>query len=180
MNQKEAKKILWAEWRNLCKKFPELNGVRFVWGRGIQKFGHCEYLKVWRRTNKEYRLANIGKMTVLITANQRSIDHAGIEKLKDTVRHEAAHALDVIERGYSDHDYIWKRWAVKTGAKPVACHSVKVPSKSGLAMYCRETGKVLKYIHRITPKVSTHIAIQEKAGRGIWACSCHGSKVLIK
>lgn len=41
-----------------------------------------------------------------------------VEYVVDTVKHEVAHVLDIMERGYSNHDDNWKRLAVKVGAKP--------------------------------------------------------------
>lgn len=44
---------------------------------------------------------------------------------KDTVLHEIAHALDLEERGYSNHDRHWKRKAIMVGARPKRCGTVK-------------------------------------------------------
>lgn len=40
--------------------------------------------------------------------------------IRDVVRHEFAHALDILDRGTSAHDRVWKEWCEATGAVPEA------------------------------------------------------------
>jgi len=43
-------------------------------------------------------------------------------QMRDTFLHEVAHLLDDLQRGRTNHDANWKRWARIVGARPEACH----------------------------------------------------------
>ena len=48
-----------------------------------------------------------------------------LAQVKDTILHEIAHALDVEERGFSNHDANWTRIAKSIGCNGERCYSSK-------------------------------------------------------
>lgn len=84
----------------LSKYVLDIKGWRFQWNNKKTAFGSCN------RRRKTIELSSF----LLPTLDEASI--------KDTILHELAHALDVNERGYSNHDKNWKRWAIAVGAVP--------------------------------------------------------------
>ena len=100
-------------------------GWRFVWGSRKRSFGVC------RGRAKTIELSTY----LLPTINDESAE--------DTIRHELAHALDIEERGTSDHSWKWKAWAIKVGADPTMTKShdheevvAELATKSRYFLYC--------------------------------------------
>ena len=70
----------------------------FVWDtRAVRRYGQCRY----------------GSKEIGVTKKLASINT--IEETKDVVLHEIAHALAGSGHG---HDYVWKGWCRKVGARP--------------------------------------------------------------
>jgi predicted SprT family Zn-dependent metalloprotease len=81
------------------------SGWDFIFDNRRRAFGGCQYLK-GRKKSGTIRLSKY----LLPTLSE--------DQVKDTILHEIAHALDVMDRGTSDHSYQWQRWAIKVGANP--------------------------------------------------------------
>jgi predicted SprT family Zn-dependent metalloprotease len=72
-------------------------GWRFCWDRSTKRFGECRH-----------GMREIGISRALAAANP-------IEVTEDTIRHEIAHVL--VGPGHR-HNEVWKRMAVRVGARP--------------------------------------------------------------
>lgn len=84
-------------------------GWTFAVDRARRRLGHCV-------------VGPSGEKRITVA---RFVAQAGGTLLDDTLRHEAAHALDWETRGRLAHDRIWRRWAVRCGAAPVATCPVR-------------------------------------------------------
>lgn len=79
-----------------------------VWdNRSARRFGCCRYV----RASKQITIKLTRQLWTALTPEDRL----------DTVRHEAAHAIDYRQRGMSDHGFQWKAIACRVGAKPNRC-----------------------------------------------------------
>ena len=108
---------------------------KFKWGRGKKQLGACHYL----HNSTEGRYISLSRSYVKLNSD---------ELIEDTIRHEIAHALDVMDRGYSDHSWRWKTKCRLTGANPSRLKSnVKAP-KAKYESTC-SCGKTYKR-HRIS------------------------------
>lgn len=70
--------------------------------------------------------------------------------IEDTIRHEIAHAIDYVTRGTSNHDRVWKAWAVKCGAAPNRCKDLRgtgIDLGYKAERYCPNCKKVNKRLH---------------------------------
>jgi predicted SprT family Zn-dependent metalloprotease len=108
--------MLLREWGCLS-----LKGWKFGWNNRKQALGLCRI--------REKRIELSAFLFDLVTEDE----------IKDTVKHELAHALDAEERGYSDHGPNWQRWAIRVGARPVRCS--KTPEDKMHEARKKETAK---------------------------------------
>jgi predicted SprT family Zn-dependent metalloprotease len=93
----------------------------FKWAKGKRVFGTCRYGR-----RKEIRLSKY-----LTELNDEA-------RVTNTILHEIAHALDFLERGYSNHDYNWIRIAKSIGCDGKRCYSGDevVKPKSKYVLVC--------------------------------------------
>ena len=98
------------EAKNLIFKWGlNSKGWEFSFCKSKSSFGYCKF--------KRNRLTGeISQKKICLS--QHLLPTINDESVIDTILHEIAHALDVEERGYSNHDSNWKKWAIKVGAKP--------------------------------------------------------------
>jgi|TARA_R110000851_G_scaffold63075_2_gene144394 predicted SprT family Zn-dependent metalloprotease len=123
-NLESLAKNLLEEWGLKSK------GWTFCWNSRKRSFGVCSP-----------RLKTIALSDYLLpTINNDSAE--------DTIRHELAHALDVEERGTSDHSWKWKQWAIKVGADPTRTKShdnteasEELASQSKYTLVCKKGHK---------------------------------------
>jgi predicted SprT family Zn-dependent metalloprotease len=54
----------------------------------------------------------------IIKISQKYMELCSWDIIEDTIRHEIAHAIDAKRRGYSKHDYVWKKVCLEVGADP--------------------------------------------------------------
>lgn len=87
------------------------NGWTFKFNSNKSSVGLC---RSHRRRNGRYVVAKTVELSEWWMMKQGLSE----EQIKDTVLHEVAHALDIEDRGTSDHSWRWKEWAVKVGANP--------------------------------------------------------------
>lgn len=107
---------LLALWIELKEEYPALAAWTFLINKNKRRFGVCRYKK----------------MTVEIS--EFLLDD--LEKAKETLRHEAAHAL----AGYSAaHGPVWKKKALELGCSPTACGSSTAQAPPKFLGTCTET-----------------------------------------
>lgn len=133
---KERKKLLeWLANELLNEWGLTAKGWQFIWGKKRQAFGTCKF-------NRRNNIKTIELSLFLLP----TIDD---NEAEDTIRHEIAHALDIEERGTSDHSWKWKAWAVRVGANPNRTGKTTnedaakaLAYKSKYRMECKKCGNV--------------------------------------
>ena len=89
-------------------KTLQATGWRFTFDRARTRLGCCSYTT-----------ASGGRVhRKVISLSRPFSERYGWDVMEDVMRHEIAHALDVDQRGYTDHGPRWKAWAVECGADP--------------------------------------------------------------
>jgi predicted SprT family Zn-dependent metalloprotease len=103
-----------------------------------------------------------------ITISSNYMELAPIELLEDTLRHEIAHFMDFMDRGYSDHSQRWKRCAIKVGANPnrVKDLPLEFKPKGKIEAHCERCGLV-GYRHRETKSMYYATYTHNKCGGNI-------------
>lgn len=80
-----------------------------------------------------------------------------LDKFKETVLHEWAHALDWEYDGRWGHGATWKRWMRTLGLPPERCYDSKIwlcqPKRTNFAIRNASIGKVVMYIDRLDPSL---------------------------
>jgi len=107
---------------------------KFVWDtRAVRRYGQCRY----------------GSKEIGITKKLADINTT--EETKDVVLHEIAHALAGREHG---HDYVWKSWCRKVGARPQRCYKAERNGgtvktlKGKYILVNKSTGQIYKTYYR--------------------------------
>jgi hypothetical protein len=90
--------------QHLRRSLSEL-GWTFRFDRARKRLGAC------RMSRGE------GGQKIISLSGFFTAEH-GWELMEDVARHEIAHALDFETRGRSNHDAVWRAWAVRCGADP--------------------------------------------------------------
>lgn len=91
--------------------FNELNtkytlGYHLIYSKTVHALGSC----------------NWGNRVIKISS--KYLETCSWAIIEDVVRHEIAHAIDAQRRGYSKHDYTWKRICLEVGADPTRTTAV--------------------------------------------------------
>ena len=170
-NQYQARQILLVEYAKLSDKYPILKDIELKWGTGLQTLGTCKYPKWILDLDQEERLTDSNTLSITVSTHPLVVEQAGIKQLKDTLRHEVAHALAILYDANASHDAGWRAWCLKVGAEPERCHNIQIKKPSQYTMICSNTGKELKQVRRITDYVKLHLDLQKK-GSGIYTCNC--------
>ncbi len=89
-------------------KTLQATGWRFAFDRARTRLGCCSYTAV--KGGRAQRK--------VISLSRPFSERYGWTVMEDVMRHEIAHALDVDQRGRTDHGDQWKRWAVECEADP--------------------------------------------------------------
>lgn len=100
-----------------------------------------------------------------ISLSKINVKKMSYKDVKDTILHEIAHAIDVEERGTSDHSHKWKVVAERIGADPRATHTKIENSKDDY-----------KYILECT--CGKWYGIHRKSSYSQYKCSC-GKKLKV-
>lgn len=87
-----------------------MQGWTFKWNRRRTAFGVCKWKPLGGQLFCKY--VELSEVLLKVTTDKEA---------EGTLRHEIAHALDVEERGTTDHGPNWQKWAIKVGAEPVRC-----------------------------------------------------------
>lgn len=140
------KSIAECEWRALCSKWVILKKWRLKYKTAPDKrlgFASCTI----RQHNSGTKY--LTKRTV--TLNEAWIQSLHQEQIIDTVRHEAAHAIDYEERYTSNHDEQWQKIAKMIGAEPTAKFYDHDGSQTPPFNYVavQQNGKVVKQFYTL-------------------------------
>ena len=120
--QHEALRI----WHALCVQHPELLNWRFRFNTNKRRHGVCKHSR-----------NEIGLSIYALPL--------GVDSVRNTIRHEAAHAL---VGGGHGHGPVWKHKARELGAAPQACTSKALETPPGRWKgVCPDCGEVF-YMHR--------------------------------
>lgn len=136
---------------------PSLRGrvvsLRALWAeelaRARELFPDRESLLTLRFTvsGRMTRAAGIARRTRPDTwhvslARFLEIDNVAEVEIRDTIRHELAHVLAGIEAG---HGPVWKGYARRIGARPVACvpRSVARYVRASVGLRCASCGRII-------------------------------------
>jgi predicted SprT family Zn-dependent metalloprotease len=89
--------------------------------------GNAEHRWVFKFDNARKRFGQCkwGRGQYIISLSKHLTLLNGIDQIRDTILHEIAHALDVEDRGYSNHDANWRQIALRIGCNGERCYSSK-------------------------------------------------------
>jgi predicted SprT family Zn-dependent metalloprotease len=84
----------------------------------------CENYWVFEFDNakKRFGMCKWGRRGYIISLSRHLTLLNNEKEVRDTILHEIAHALDVNERGYSNHDANWRRIALSIGCDGERCY----------------------------------------------------------
>jgi predicted SprT family Zn-dependent metalloprotease len=102
--------------RNIALKLMRSHGLTnytFKWDHAVRRFG-----------------CHNGRMKTISLSRPLTQHESNECRVKNTILHEIAHALDYEQRGYSNHDRIWKRTARSIGCSGERCSSMDGVDKS--------------------------------------------------
>ena len=85
------------------------NNWTFKFDNARKRFGCCKW--------------GGGLYTISLSKHLTSLNDES--QVRDTILHEIAHALDVNDRGYSNHDANWRQIALSIGCNGERCYSSK-------------------------------------------------------
>lgn len=115
-----------------------------------------EYKFTFSSRKNAYGVCNYRKKTISICMYLSA--HVENWKIKDTMLHEMAHAIDKGINGYSSgHGYNWKRICVQIGCEPTSSSregADQIKKSKYVLVYVKPDGsyEYLKPVHRITKK----------------------------
>tara|TARA_B100000287_G_C20536260_1_gene742867 strand:- start:144 stop:644 length:501 start_codon:yes stop_codon:yes gene_type:complete len=133
--------------RNMALKLMRKHGVSdytFKWDRAVRRFG-CH--------NGRLKTISLSRPLTQYEINE--------SRVKNTILHEIAHALDYKKRGYSNHDNTWRRIAVSIG-----CTGERCTSNSGV-----DKSRVMKWIAKC-PKCGRDVFYARKSKRELACGKC--------
>ena len=106
----------------------------FKFDNAKKRFGQCKW------GSGEYVISLSRHLTLL----------NGVDQVRDTILHEIAHALDVNDRGYSNHDANWRQIALRIGCNGERCYSSKevVQPESKYTVKCTNCNNEFKAMRK--------------------------------
>lgn len=118
-------------------------GWHFKFDRSVRRFGVCNYSRK------------------VISLSQHLTSLNDVEKVKDTILHEIAHAIAGHKAG---HGYAWQQVCIRIGAKPERCYSNEDTVTPSLAYkaVCGGCGKVHERAR--TPRTGRRISCRCQTG----------------
>lgn len=150
----QANKLYLEISAEIKKKYPILkdwdvkwNGrLRTVMGRAIRKSNGKHFIEM-------------SSHLVKINASIPNF----LDKFRETVLHEWAHALDwEFDKGWS-HGTSWKRWMRTLGLSPERCYDSSLwlcqPKNTNFAIRNASAGKVVMYTNHLTPSLFFEAAV---------------------
>ena len=121
------------------QKYPQLKDWHHVWNHRLTNaMGRCAIKK-----GKKY----IELSTRIVSLNQNIPQF--IDKIRDTIIHEWAHALEYEEKKVLSHSSTWRKWMMTLGRVPERCYDGKlwlmVPRGASHAIRNSTTGRIFRY-----------------------------------
>jgi predicted SprT family Zn-dependent metalloprotease len=121
------------------KDYPQLNNWSFRWNdRLTNAMGRC----VVKRGIKYIELSSR-----IVSLNIELPDF--LAKIRDTILHEWAHALEYEERKVLSHSPCWRKWMMKLGRPPERCYDgtlfTMIPRGATHVIRNSATGRIFKY-----------------------------------
>jgi hypothetical protein len=125
------------------KDYPQLNDWSFRWNdRLTNAMGRCV---VKLKLKQKY----IELSTRIVSLNIE-LPHF-LDKIRDTILHEWAHALEYEEKKVLSHSPTWKKWMLKLGRPPQRCYDgelyTMIPRGSTHVIRNSTTGRIYKYFN---------------------------------
>lgn len=124
-----------------------LENIRFKWSRMKKAYGCCHTIRIGGKYAIDY--ISLSKVLTPLSPD---------EKVKDTILHEIAHALDALRNNNVGHGHTWKRICREIGADPKASHYIPQVAEAKIANKLYKyaavcdcpyhQGKVLGHFHR--------------------------------
>ena len=97
---------------------------KFKWDNAKRRFGRCKSPFIREGMESHWRLNGDGRFWISLSKPLTELNSEA--EVRDTILHEIAHALDVEERGTSNHDKNWKRIAISIGCNGDRCYGDEV------------------------------------------------------
>ncbi len=121
------------------KDYPQLANWSFRWNdRLTNSMGRC----VLKRGAKYIELS-----TRIVSLNIDIPDF--LNKIRDTILHEWAHALEYEERKVLSHSPVWRKWMMKLGRPPERCYDgslyTMIPRGATHVIRNSANGRIYKY-----------------------------------
>tara|TARA_B100001094_G_scaffold305476_1_gene335341 strand:- start:553 stop:1053 length:501 start_codon:yes stop_codon:yes gene_type:complete len=107
----------------------KLEKARNIALRLMRQHGLSDYTFKWDRAVRRFGCHN-GRLKTLSLSRPMTEHENNEKRVINTILHEIAHALDYRKRGYSNHDYEWKRVARSIGCSGERCSSDSGVDKS--------------------------------------------------
>jgi predicted SprT family Zn-dependent metalloprotease len=138
------------------KDYPQLNGWSFRWNdRLTNAMGRCV---VKKKSNQKY----IELSSRIVSLNVDIPDF--LSKIRDTILHEWAHALEYEERGVLSHSPCWRKWMMKLGRPPERCYDgelfTMIPRGATHVIRNSATGRIFKYYNSAPTNASKESALK--------------------
>ena len=132
---------------DLKKRYPILKEWDVEWNSRLR----TAMGRAVRRGNRKFLEFSVH--SVMINKNTPNF----LDKIRQTILHEWAHALDwEADKGWG-HGPTWKEWMVRLGIKPERLYDPKeilcTPKRANYAILNSDTGRVVFYSPRISPSI---------------------------
>lgn len=142
MSKTETKKARIKRVKNLALRLMDEHGLidlnwEFQWSNARSQLGNCS----WKHEGMGFDGRPLFTKQIIRISKPYVVMGLPDHLIRDTILHEIAHALDVEERGTSDHGFRWKRMASLVGADPTRTCAVPPAIHKQL----RSTAKWIRY-----------------------------------
>tara|TARA_B100000579_G_C22823488_1_gene851872 strand:- start:490 stop:984 length:495 start_codon:yes stop_codon:yes gene_type:complete len=120
--------------RHMAMKMMRDHGLKqytFKWDNAVRRFG-----------------CHNGRMKTISLSRPLTQHETNEDRVKNTILHEIAHALDHKKRGYSNHDKHWKSLAISIGCSGERCTSNSSVDLSRVMKWIGDCPKCKKKFHR--------------------------------
>jgi predicted SprT family Zn-dependent metalloprotease len=132
---------------DLKKRYPILKEWDVEWNSRLR----TAMGRAVRRNNRKFLEFSIH----LVKINKNTPNF--LEKIRQTILHEWAHALDWEANSGWGHGRTWKEWMIRLGIKPERCYNSRevlcTPKRAKYAILNSDTGRVVFYSPYITASV---------------------------
>tara|TARA_R110000765_G_scaffold405952_1_gene502733 strand:- start:253 stop:747 length:495 start_codon:yes stop_codon:yes gene_type:complete len=125
-----------------------LDKARHMAMRMMREHGLTTYTFKWDKAVRRFGCHN-GRMKTLSLSRPLTQHETNEDRVKNTILHEIAHALDYKKRGYSNHDKNWKKMAKSIGCTGERCTSMSGVDMSLVMKWIGDCPKCNKRFHRV-------------------------------